>query len=441
MARRILLLLLALAIALPVSVAVPMRAEAGLFDRLFGPPPPPPSYGKKQRKPRSGLFGNPFLFGNDPYPDDGYEPQRPRKKAKKPPAAPSEPAVVTVPVQPKDPKARKILVIGDFVAGGLAWGLDQQLANEPKLAVIDKSNDASGLVRADAYDWNKSLPEVLNSEKPDFVVVALGANDRQQMKAGNERFPVRSAPWEKAYAQRIDGMVDTLKVYGKPFFWVSAPPVRASGGSDDMAYLNGLYKPRVEAAGGSFVDIWIGFANANGQYMPTGPDLDGQVRQLRNSDGVNFTRAGRLKLAFYVEREMRQKTGVGVGLVDLLPATSQTATIEVGPDGKKRLVGPVMSLSDPAPGASDVLAGGPEASTPATADSARFKMVVKGDPLPVVSGRVDDFAWPGPDAPASVAPAGGAVPPGAAPPAADEPSGPSALDAAGAAKAAATRTN
>jgi hypothetical protein len=424
MARRIFLLLLALAIALPVSVAVPIRAEAGLFDRLFGPPPPPPpANGKKKRKPRGGLFGNPFLFGDDSYPDDGYQPQRPRKKVKKPPAAPSEPALVTVPVQPKDPKARKILVIGDFVAGGLAWGLDQQLANEPKLAVIDKSNDASGLVRADAFDWNKSLPEVLNSEKPDYIVVAVGANDRQQMKTGNERFPVRSAPWEKVYTQRIDGIVDTLKVYGKPFFWVSAPPVRASGGSDDMAYLNGLYKPRVEAAGGSFVDIWIGFANANGQYMPTGPDLDGQVRQLRNSDGVNFTRAGRLKLAFYVEREMRQKTGVGVGLVDLLPATSQTATIEVGPDGKKRLVGPVMSLSDPMPGASDVLAGGPEASSLAIAESPRFKMIVKGDALPVVSGRVDDFAWPGADAPASAAPAAEKVP------------GPSALDAAGAAAA------
>jgi hypothetical protein len=427
MARRILAFLIALAVALPVSVAVPIHAEAGFFDRLFGPPPgPPPSY-KKQRRPRNngGLFGNPFLFGDDPYSDQpppSYQRKKPRK-----PAAPSEPALVTVPVQPKDPKARKILVIGDFVAGGLAWGLDQQLANEPKLAVIDKSNDASGLVRADAVDWNKSLPEVLNSEKPDFIVVALGANDRQQMRTGNERWAVRSGPWEKAYTQRVDGMVDTLKVYGKPFFWVSAPPVRTSGASDDMAYLNGLYKPRVEAAGGSFVDIWIGFTNAAGQYISTGPDLDGQIRQLRNSDGINFTRAGRLKLAFYVEREMRQKTGVGVGLVDLLPATSQTATIEVGPDGKKRLVGPVMSLSDPVPGASDVLAGGPQAAAP-PAESAQFRMIVKGDPLPTVSGRVDDFAWPGPGAPA-------------APPAdADKVPGPSALDTAGAA-AAAVRTN
>jgi hypothetical protein len=189
----------------------------------------------------------------------------------------------------------------------------------------------------------------------------------------------------------------------------------------------------VEGAGGSFVDIWIGFTNAGGQFISTGPDLDGQVRQLRNSDGVNFTRAGRLKLAFYVEREMRQKTGVGVGLVDLLPATSQTATIEVGPDGKKRLVGPVLSLSEPMPGASDVLAGGAQAAAPAPAESAQFRMIVKGDALPAVSGRVDDFAWPGPAQPAS-APAS-AVPAATPPPAAGKAPGPSALDAAGAAAA------
>jgi hypothetical protein len=435
MARRIFAFLLALAVALPVSVTVPIRAEAGFLDRLFGPPPgPPPSSHKKQRRPRNngGLFGNPFLFGDDSYPDQPpptYQRKKPKKRA-----APSEPALVTVEVQAKDPKARRILVIGDFVAGGLAWGLDQQLANEPKLAVIDKSNDPSGLARTDTFDWNKSLPEILNSEKPDFIVVALGVNDRQQMRTANERWAVRSAPWEKAYTQRIDGMVDTLKVYGKPFFWVSAPPVRASGASDDMAYLNGLYKPRVEGAGGSFVDIWIGFTNAGGQFISTGPDLDGQVRQLRNSDGVNFTRAGRLKLAFYVEREMRQKTGVGVGLVDLLPATSQTATIEVGPDGKKRLVGPVLSLSEPMPGASDVLAGGAQAAAPAPAESAQFRMIVKGDALPAVSGRVDDFAWPGSAQPASAAPAS-AVPAATPPPAAGKAPGPSALDAAGAAAA------
>ena len=118
-------------------------------------------------------------------------------------------------------------------------------------------------------------------------------------------------------SSRIAGMADTLKVFGRPFFWVSAPPMRSSSASGDMDYLNGLYKPAVTAAGGHYIDIWNGFTDDNGNYTSSGPDVDGQLRALRSSDGINFTRAGRLKLAFFVEREIRKQTGIGSGSVDL----------------------------------------------------------------------------------------------------------------------------
>ena len=283
-----------------------------------------------------------------------------------------------VEVTPKDPKARKILVIGDFVAGGLAWGLDQTFADEPKISVLDKSNNASGLVRDDYYDWNKQLPAILNDAKPDVVVVVVGANDRQQMRSGKDRLAPHSDAWEKAYVSRIAGMADTLKVFGRPFFWVSAPPMRSSSASGDMDYLNGLYKPAVTAAGGHYIDIWNGFTDDNGNYTSSGPDVDGQLRALRSSDGINFTRAGRLKLAFFVEREIRKQTGIGSGSVDLATSASQANQIEIGPDGVKRLVGPVISLSDPLPGASRSLVGGadnPDAAM--AAGTPQYKLIVR----------------------------------------------------------------
>jgi hypothetical protein len=313
---------------------------------------------------------------------------------RKQPVEPATPPLATVEVQPKDPKARKILVVGDFLAGGLAWGLDQEFADEPKLAVVDKSKDLSGLVRDDYFDWNKSLPEILNGEKPDLVVILIGANDRQQMRIGNQRIPIGSDTWEKTYTQRVEGIIDTLKVYGRPFFWMSAPPMRTGATAGDATYLNGIYKPRVEAGGGTFVDVWNGFTNADGQYIGWGPDKDGQVRQLRAADGVNFTPAGRLKLAFYAEREVRRKTGVGAGAFDLIPSASLKTQIEIGPDGKKRLVGPVMSLSDPLPGSSDTLAGGPAAPAGPGADASPPSMIDKGTELPSIPGRADDYAWP-----------------------------------------------
>ena len=392
MARRTPLLGLFLA-ALALAVAVPPDFGAAQT--------PPADVGSGRRFPppqrRGGLLE--MLFG--PALLQPFRPQQPFQRGplfqdplQRPPR-PSEPPLITVEIIPKDKNAKKILVLGDFLAGGLAWGLDQTFADEPKLAVVDRSKTNSGLVRADFFDWNAELLKILNEEKPDIIVLALGANDRQQMRIGKERLAPRSETWETTYVQRVKGITDTLKVFGRPFFWISAPPMRLAAAGRDMAYLNEFYKPPVAEAGGHFIDIWNGFTNEEGRYISSGPDVDGQLRALRSGDGVNFTRAGRLKLAFYVEREIRRQTGIGAGAVDLLASTSQNSQIEIGPDGQKRLVGPVISLSDPLPGASDMLAGGPNAEVAAAkGETPQYLMVVKGEALPTVAGRADDFTWP-----------------------------------------------
>jgi hypothetical protein len=392
--RNLVLLLFAAA----AMVALPLFADLAVAQDLV--PPADVGGGGDYRllKPRrTGFFE--MLFGPSFLAPLRSEPPA----APSAPAQPSEPPLPTVQILPKDKDAKKILVIGDFVADGIAWGLDQTFAQEPKLAIVDDANTNSGLARNDYYDWNVELPKALNQEKPDIVVIALGANDRQEMRNGSERIAPHSDAWEQAYVQRIKGLTGTLKVYGRPFFWVSAPPMRASASSHDMAYLNEFYKPPVAEAGGYFIDIWDGFTSDEGNYISSGPDVNGQLRALRMGDGISFTRAGRLKLAFYVEREIRRQTGLGQGTVDLLTSTNQNNQVEIGPDGQKHLVGPVISLTDPPPGAGDVLAGGPNPpAQPAkkNADTPGYRMIVKGEALPTVNGRADDFIWP-PPAPAT----------------------------------------
>jgi hypothetical protein len=363
----------------------------------IGQPPPPPDAAPRRR----GLLE--LLFGP-------RAPAQPPSLVTRQRAASGAPAVPVAEITAKDPNARKIMVIGDFVAGGVAWGLGQTFAEEARLVVLDRANSNSGLVRDDYHDWNQRLPEMLNEDHPDIIVIVMGSNDRQQIRDGKDRLAMRSESWEKIYGERIDNLIDTLKVYGRPFFWVSAPPMRSSSASRDMAYLNELLKPRVTAGGGYFIDIWNGFTNEDGRFISSGPDVEGQLRALRNSDGINFTRAGRLKLAFYVEREIRHQTGIGPGVVDLSASASQASQIEIGLDGKKRLVGPVISLSDPLPGTSleltgevaligDRVVGGaptvaPLLAAPADVESPQYLLIIKGAALPSVAGRADDFTWP-----------------------------------------------
>jgi hypothetical protein len=382
------------------------KKRPGVFERLFGPrerEQPP-----KAVRPRSSGPSNAAPSKRRVTPARKSAPSGGSAKPRQATTVPE------VKVGEKDPNARKILVVGDFVGSGIAWGLDQALAREPRIAVIESTKDKSGLIRTDVYDWNSALLGILNEQTPDVIVVALGVNDREELRIGDAREAVRSEPWKAAYEQRIDAMTDTLKVYGRPFFWVSAPPLRGDEATADIAYFNGLIEPRVAKAGGHFVDVWNGFTNASGQFITTGPDTEGQVKALRTSDGVNFTSVGKQKLAYYVERDIRRHTGIGAGIVDLVASVSQTSTIEIGPDGKKRLVGPVLSLSTPVPGSTPMLAGAPApvvfdpisgkvVDTPATetsdspeaaTETVQYRLVVRGEALPTVAGRVDDFAWP-----------------------------------------------
>ncbi|MHA1158139.1 MAG: DUF459 domain-containing protein [Alphaproteobacteria bacterium] len=328
-----------------------------------------------QRTERRSFFK--MLFGRRAAPRQKQQEQTRRKSSTtKRAAIPESPAAE---IQPKDESALRILVVGDFVASALARGLEQRFAEETRVSIVNKANGNSGLVRDDYYNWGAVLPGLLNDQQPDVVVVAIGSNDRQQIKQDGKRHAPLSSGWEAAYEGRIEGIADTLKVFGRPFFWVGAPPMRGRSASRDMAYFNGLYKPRIVETGGYFIDIWNGFTNEDGRFVSSGPDVEGNLRALRNKDGINFSRAGRLKLAFYVEREMKRQIGFTTGAKSVLLLSSPTSQIEIGPDGEKRLVGPVVSLVGPRPGARDALVGDREG---------------EDGSLPLVPGRADDYRWP-----------------------------------------------
>jgi hypothetical protein len=73
-----------------------------------------------------------------------------------------------------------------------------------------------------------------------------------------------------------------------------------------VSYLDELYRERAEKAGIIYADIWDGFVDEQGRYAVQGPDFEGQIRRLRTGDGVHFTKAGAVKLASYVDRDLRR---------------------------------------------------------------------------------------------------------------------------------------
>lgn len=305
------------------------------------------------------------------------------------PAQPAgQPRIVTLPEPElaKDDGALTLLVVGDFMARGLAVALEDGFADEPGLVVVDRTNGSSGLVRDDFYDWNRVLPDLIEEVQPNFVVLMVGTNDRQDLRTAAGGIDLRSEEWDRLYADRVNRLAETMALYGELAFWVGQPPMRQRSMSADMAYFNSVYEDAAVRNGVRFLDIWDAFVDQEGRYIVNGPDVDGQTRVLRGDDGFSLTRAGQAKVAFFVESEIQLFGGDGAFV--LLP---NAGGIEIQPDGAPRVVGPVMVLGDPPIGAVKELLDAPPGVEPRTL---AYRLLVRGEALPHVEGRADDFTWP-----------------------------------------------
>lgn len=309
--------------------------------------------------------------------------KRPKKRTQSAVAKPKEPEVEVV---EKKPDARTVLVVGDFLAGGLAEGLDAQFAQDATIRILDRSKGSSGFVRQDYFNWQTELPAMLDAEKPAAVIVMLGSNDRQQLKLDGTSEQVRSEKWLKEYQARVGALADLLEEKKVPYLWMGMPAFKTSKMTSDMLAFNDLYRAAAQANKGEFIDIWDGFTDEQGAYVQTGPDVNGQPVKLRASDGINMTRQGKAKLAFYAEKPLRKILGLAApgGLpADQLPEAGPIAPAEM-PDRT-----PPMSLNDPEmDGGTELLGAQPApVSTPAKQSS---KPALLPQPTP---GRADDFSW------------------------------------------------
>ncbi|MBZ9942726.1 DUF459 domain-containing protein [Mesorhizobium sp. BR1-1-13] len=329
---------------------------------------------------------------------------RPRPKTKKP-RAPRPPAEPETPIAEKAPDARAVLVVGDFMAAGLAEGLDTAFAENTGVRIVVRSNGSSGFVRDDFYNWPEQIKSLIETEKPAAVVVMLGSNDRQPMKVGDVREQPRSEAWTKEYERRTEAFGKAIATAKVPFLWVGMPAFRVSKMTSDMLAFNDIYRQAAESHGGEFVDIWDGFVDENGAFVTSGPDINGQPVRLRSDDGINMSKAGKRKLAFYTEKPLMKVLGLAAPGSVAPTAAPAGAPVEAPAPAAAPIVidrTAPMLLSDPAlDGGTELLGAGPPAK--ANPGLPGEKLVVEGK-APVASpGRADDFAWPPKTNPAAAA--------------------------------------
>jgi uncharacterized protein len=402
---------------------------------------------------RSGGWGwdnRPSGGWGDPYPSERHYRRSPHRDFLSPFSGERrnrpEPAVdyskAPPPRKLETPPSQTVVVIGDSMADWLGYGLDENYAEQPEIGVERKIRATSGLVRYDpkneALDWPQAASEALANAKPNAIVVMLGLNDRVSLRekapakpkpkgepaqganqsasqASQDKAaapaeaktppqtasqqPVPSGPydfhtdqWAALYTKRIDAMIAALKSKGVPVIWVGLPAIRGTKATSDMSYLDELYRERAERAGIIYVDIWDGFVDEDGDFAMQGPDFEGQTRRLRTADGVYFTKAGAVKIASYVDRELRRMMPSSVAVAPVaVPGpepTPKSGSASARPD-----VGPVLPLTSSAGDHGSELLGGKD-STQTKFDPIAAKVLSRGESLAAPAGRADNFSWP-----------------------------------------------
>ena len=441
MSRELRMRWLVAAAVLAVAQLASVTAEAQFFwDQQYQSRD---QYQYRRARPQSGgFFQNWFSPYNSRPREDEYSQRRPRRQQHA--QQPAESSRAPSPRQTESTVAptTSIVVMGDDMADWLAYGLEDVFSDSPEISIVRKNKLYSGLLRYDAkgdLDWWHVARDTLGQEKADYVVMMVGVNDRQDIReedlvkeaetrakdqqakdeaekrtgqktakaddtqetgarvaqSGNKAGgPVefRGDEWAKIYSRRIDDTITALKGKGVPVIWVGLPSIRGARSTADAAYLNDLYRARAERAGITYVDVWDGFVDEAGKYSNYGPDYEGQVRRLRLSDGVFFTKSGAVKLARYVEHELSRN------ISNRVPVALPSGLVEPAPSGAKPaerpLTGPVVPLTGGAtPKDSDELLGGP-GSSPIHGDATAVKVLAKGETVAAPPGRADNFAWP-----------------------------------------------
>jgi hypothetical protein len=210
-------------------------------------------------------------------------------------------------IEPFPPGDRyRVLVVGDSLADGLWSGLYRAFQEDGNMEVVNKSKPSSGFVRADSYDWTKEIDDILKDDTYQIVVVMFGANDNQAIKSGKEYIKPGTDAWDELYGQRVEAFVKKLRAKGLAVYWTGLPIMRSPDDSDDAEELNDIYREKSFINGAKFIDTWSGFTDESGRYSAVGPDMSGQIRRLRDDDGVHFTPRGYLKLAHFAEKEIRR---------------------------------------------------------------------------------------------------------------------------------------
>ena len=123
---------------------------------------------------------------------------------------------------------RTVLVTGDSMATPLDTEVARRLTGRDGVKVIREPHLGTGISKSLLVDWGKLSAQQVSEEKPDAVVVFIGANEGFGMPGpGGKQVECCGPDYAAVYANRVRRMMDTYRQRGAArVYWLTLPAPR-----------------------------------------------------------------------------------------------------------------------------------------------------------------------------------------------------------------------
>ena len=207
-------------------------------------------------------------------------------------AAPLSSVLPVIPAIDAD-QTRTVALAGDsMMAVGLSSAILRQAPHYKDLTFLNLYKSGTGLARPDVFNWQLEYPAMLKEARPDYIVVAMGANDGQGFVEDGVTYAFGSAGWQRIYERRVDAYLRMLEKNGATVVWLGLPPMKDDALGARMDWINRVDYSVVSASPHA---IWFSTANvvgdSSGRFRDFG-EVGGHTERLRKSDGIHLSDDG-----------------------------------------------------------------------------------------------------------------------------------------------------
>ncbi len=191
--------------------------------------------------------------------------------------------------------AKTLLLAGDSLSISLAEQLSLAVEGQKSWRFAHLGKVSSGLTRPDLLDWPKTLADLVRRERPDAVLIMIGANDDKPVPQKDGPPALFGAPgWDEAYSRAVAEFIDIARSQNPdvPITWIGPPVMGGAPLSQAMRRISAVIAKTCAQKRVRYVETLSLFADETGAFARYAVDDDGDLRSIRTPDGVHLTISG-----------------------------------------------------------------------------------------------------------------------------------------------------